>query len=85
MRTSRPMFAVISISNDLPVKSPGPYDRVRQVTEAFDAVLAGAGIELKIPPRSPPANCYAERWVRTAARGHRPDADRPAAVVEPDT
>jgi transposase InsO family protein len=32
----------------------------------FDAVLAGAGIKvLTIPPRSPRANAYAERWVRT--------------------
>jgi hypothetical protein len=31
------------------------------------AVLAGARIEVgKIPPRSPAANAYAERWVRTA-------------------
>jgi putative transposase len=29
-------------------------------------VLASAGIEVvKIPPRSPRANAYAERWVRT--------------------
>ena len=42
-------------------------DRAGQFTEAFDAVLAGAGIEVvKIPPRSPRTNCYAERWVRTA-------------------
>src|SRR5215469_3164523 len=42
-------------------------DRAGQFTEAFDAVLAGAGIEVvKIPPRSPRANGYAERWVRTA-------------------
>ena len=41
-------------------------DRAGQFTEAFDAVLAGAGIEVvKIPPRSPKANAYAERWVRT--------------------
>ena len=41
-------------------------DRAGQFTEAFDAVLAGAGIEVvKIPLRSPRANAYAERWVRT--------------------
>jgi transposase InsO family protein len=41
-------------------------DRAGQFTDAFDAVLAGAGIEVvKIPPRSPQANAYAERWVRT--------------------
>jgi transposase InsO family protein len=41
-------------------------DRAGQFTEEFDAVLAGAGIEVvKIPPRSPKANAYAERWVRT--------------------
>jgi putative transposase len=41
-------------------------DRAGQFTGAFDAVLAGAGIEVvKIPPRSPRANAYAERWVRT--------------------
>jgi transposase InsO family protein len=38
-----------------------------QFTEAFDAVGAGAGIEVvKISPRSPRANAFAERWVRTA-------------------
>jgi len=42
-------------------------DRAGQFTAAFDAVLADAGIEtLKIPPRSPRANAYAERFVRTA-------------------
>ena len=41
-------------------------DRAGQFTEAFDSVLAGAGIEVvKIPPRSPRANAYSERWVRT--------------------
>jgi len=42
-------------------------DRAGQFTESFDAALASAGIEaVKIPPRSPRANAYAERWVRTA-------------------
>jgi transposase InsO family protein len=41
-------------------------DRVGQFTGAFDAVLSAAGIEvMKIPPSSPRANAYAERWVRT--------------------
>jgi transposase InsO family protein len=42
-------------------------DRAGQFTAGFDAVLSGAGIEVvKIPPRSPGANAFAERWVRTA-------------------
>ena len=37
-------------------------DRAGQFTGTFDAVLAGAGIEVvKIPPRSPRANAYAAR------------------------
>ncbi len=42
-------------------------DRAGQFTEAFDAVLAGARIEVvEIPPRSPRVDAYAGRWVRTA-------------------
>jgi len=42
-------------------------DRTGQFTTAFDAVLTDAGIEaVKIPPRSPRANAYAERFVLTA-------------------
>ena len=44
-------------------------DRAGQFTSAFDAVLAGAGIEVvKIPPRNPKANAYAERFVLTARK-----------------
>ncbi len=42
-------------------------DRAGQFTGSFDAALADAGIQvLKIPPRSPRANAYAERFVLTA-------------------
>jgi transposase InsO family protein len=42
-------------------------DRAGQFTDTFDAVLTSTGIQpVKIPPRSPRANAYAERFVLTA-------------------
>jgi transposase InsO family protein len=41
-------------------------DRAGQFATSFDAVLADAGITaVRIPPRSPRANAYAERFVLT--------------------
>jgi len=42
-------------------------DRDTKFTSAFDTVLASEGMKIvKIPPRTPRANCYAKRWIRSA-------------------
>jgi putative transposase len=54
-------WASASISSEFLI-----LDRAGQFTDAFDTVLAAAGVTArKIPPRSPRANAYAERFVGT--------------------
>jgi transposase InsO family protein len=62
------------------------HDRAGQFTASIDAALASTSIEaVKIPPRSPRANAYAERFVLTAReRGHRPDAHLRRTAPAPD-
>ncbi|MGW5866573.1 integrase core domain-containing protein [Streptomyces sp. NPDC055239] len=44
-------------------------DRDGKFSDAFDTILAGAGVQVLLtPPRSPKANAFAERWVGTVRR-----------------
>jgi putative transposase len=42
-------------------------DRDAKFTHAFDEIFSSEGLKIMMtPPRTPQANCYAERWIRTA-------------------
>ncbi len=51
------------------VRTSGRVLKLHKFTLAFDAILGGPGIEaVKIPPRSPKANAYTERFLLTARK-----------------
>jgi len=71
-------------------------DRDAKFISAFDEIFAGAGMRIvKTPPRTPRANCYADRWIRTARaecseyadhyNGHRPHQSRQQRPPDHDT
>jgi hypothetical protein len=51
-------------------------DRAVKFTSFFDTIFGAMGVRtVRIPPRTPRANCYAEMDTHRTSRVHRPDAD----------
>src|ERR1035441_9332449 len=69
---ARAVYIVMDLGDNNPTALFLSRNRDTSLTRAFDEIFASEGVKIiKTPPRTPRANCYAQRWVRTVRRSGR--------------